>query len=82
MMGPHATKTPIFMGHGTADQVVAYKFGTMTQKFMTDELKIPSASDNDLMGLKFNTYSGLPHSVNEKELAHLSEWLKKVVPDV
>lgn len=29
-------KTPIFMGHGDADQVVAHKYGEMSAKALTD----------------------------------------------
>ncbi|KAF1977665.1 acyl-protein thioesterase 1 [Bimuria novae-zelandiae CBS 107.79] len=62
--------TPIFMGHGDKDQVVAHKYGTMSAEALK-EMKYD---------VTFNTYKGLPHSADDEELDHLEEFLNKRIP--
>lgn len=62
--------TPIFMGHGDADQVVAYKYGKLT----ADEL-ISRGYKVD-----FRTYKGLAHSADADEIDHLEAYLKQQIP--
>ncbi|OAK98132.1 Phospholipase/carboxylesterase [Phaeosphaeriaceae sp. SRC1lsM3a] len=62
--------TPIFMGHGDADQVVAHKWGKMS----ADEL-IKHGYKVD-----FRTYKGLVHSADESEIDHLEAYLNQQIP--
>ncbi|KAF2635083.1 Phospholipase/carboxylesterase [Massarina eburnea CBS 473.64] len=62
--------TPIFMGHGDADQVVAHKFG----KSSADELvKLGYKVD-------FRTYENLVHSADPEEIDHLESYLNQQIP--
>nr|OQO19254.1 hypothetical protein B0A51_10498 [Rachicladosporium sp. CCFEE 5018] len=64
--------TPIFMGHGDADQVVRYVWGQQT-----------AAKLKDLgYGVEFKTYPGLPHSAAPEELDDLEKYLSARIPDV
>jgi len=65
-------KTPIFMGHGTADQVVKYQFGKMT----ADRLKEWG------WDVTFKSYPGLPHSAAPEEIEDLAQYLKERIPDL
>jgi predicted esterase len=62
--------TPIFMGHGDADQVVQYQWGKKTAEKL-QEWGHP---------VDFQTYKGLPHSADPKEIDDLENFLNKVVP--
>ncbi|KAL6162738.1 hypothetical protein ACJQWK_11655 [Exserohilum turcicum] len=62
--------TPIFMGHGDADQVVAHKWGKL------------SAEELEKHGYKvdFRTYKGLVHSADPDEIDHLEAYLNQQIP--
>lgn len=62
--------TPIFMGHGDRDQVVAYKYGKMSAEAFNE------------LGYKvdFRTYKDLIHSANEEEIDHLESYLSQQIP--
>ncbi|KAF2017312.1 acyl-protein thioesterase 1 [Aaosphaeria arxii CBS 175.79] len=62
--------TPIFMGHGDSDQVVAHKYGQMS----ADALKA--------LGYKidFRTYENLVHSADPEEIDHLEAYLNQQIP--
>ncbi|KAF2027539.1 Phospholipase/carboxylesterase [Setomelanomma holmii] len=62
--------TPIFMGHGDADQVVAHKFGKMSADELTGH------------GFKvdFRTYKNLVHSADPDEIDHLESYLNQQIP--
>ncbi|PVI06012.1 acyl-protein thioesterase 1 [Periconia macrospinosa] len=62
--------TPIFMGHGDADQVVAYKYGQKSAEELTKH------------GYKvdFRTYKGLIHSADPDEIDHLESYLNQQIP--
>jgi len=62
--------TPIFMGHGDADQVVAHKWG----KLSADELVKHGFK------VDFRTYKNLPHSADPDEIDHLESYLKQQIP--
>lgn len=62
--------TPIFMGHGDADQVVQYQWGQKT----ADKLKEWGHP------VEFKTYKDLPHSAAPEEIDDLENFLNKVVP--
>lgn len=70
------------MGHGTADQVLAYKYGKLSADYLTSGLKLKTASEEDAVptGLTFKTYNGLTHSVDAEELDDVTNWLQKVLP--
>jgi lysophospholipase I len=85
MSTDHAKSLPIFWGHGTNDPLVKYQFGLESAKFLTKELGVPSTNLDapdavGLKGLAFNSYDGVGHSTNTKELEDLNNWLKKVAP--
>ncbi|KAF2829883.1 Phospholipase/carboxylesterase [Ophiobolus disseminans] len=63
-------QTPIFMGHGDADQVVAHKWG----KFSADELTKHGYK------VDFRTYKNLVHSADEEEIDHLESYLNQQLP--
>jgi len=62
--------TKIFLGHGTADPVVSFKFGESTKTVM----------DKYYGNVKFHSYSGMPHSSCPKEMKDVLEYLKNVIP--
>ncbi|KAK3654702.1 hypothetical protein LTR56_003975 [Elasticomyces elasticus] len=62
--------TPIFMGHGDADQVVRYAWGKMT----ADTLKGWG------WNVDFKTYRGLPHSAAPEEIDDLEKYLNQRIP--
>jgi predicted esterase len=63
-------RTPIFMGHGDADQVVAHKYGKRSAEELTN------------MGYKvdFRTYQDLVHSADHEEIDHLESYLTQQIP--
>ncbi|GAA99410.1 uncharacterized protein L969DRAFT_93872 [Mixia osmundae IAM 14324] len=72
MMTDHARSTPVFWGHGTADPVVRYSWGSASVDYLRDQLK--------LKHIQFESYPGMAHSANPKELKDVYEWLQRVVP--
>ncbi|KAF1996228.1 Phospholipase/carboxylesterase [Amniculicola lignicola CBS 123094] len=62
--------TPIFMGHGDSDQVVAHKFGKMSEEEL---MKLGYKVD-------FRTYKGLAHSADPEEIDHLEAYLNQQLP--
>ncbi|KAJ7044826.1 Phospholipase/carboxylesterase/thioesterase [Mycena alexandri] len=80
MASEHAASTPIFWGHGSADPLVQYKMGRSSADFLIKEIGTPAASGGEVKGLSFNTYDGVGHSTNQKELDDLKSWLKKALP--
>ena len=63
-------KTPIFMGHGDADQVVAHKYGNMSAEYLKE------------LGytIDFRTYQDLTHSADPEEIDHLEAYLNQQIP--
>ncbi|KAK0248385.1 hypothetical protein LTS09_016445 [Friedmanniomyces endolithicus] len=62
--------TPIFMGHGDADQVVRYTWGKMT----AEKLREWGWS------VDFKTYRGLQHSAAPEEIDDLEKYLNQRIP--
>ncbi|KAK4998264.1 hypothetical protein LTR66_002482 [Elasticomyces elasticus] len=62
--------TPIFMGHGDADQTVRYDWGKQTAE------KLKGWGWN----VDFRTYKGLQHSADPDEIDHLEAYLKERLP--
>lgn len=65
--------TPYFLGHGTADNVVAFQYG----KRSADLLKSTFGVSN----LLWNEYPGLSHGVDPQELDDVLSFLEKVTAD-
>lgn len=62
--------TPVFQGHGTADPVINYEYGKLTSEFYKE------------LGFKnytFNTYPGLAHSADDKELFDIAQFIKNIL---
>ncbi|KAJ7223956.1 Phospholipase/carboxylesterase/thioesterase [Mycena rebaudengoi] len=81
MASAHAASIPIFWGHGSADPLVKYEFARSSADYIMKNLGVPEASSGELKGLSFNTYNGIGHTTNQKELDDLKGWLKKAVPE-
>lgn len=64
------TKTPIYMCHGTSDQVVSYRWGQRSKEHLKKEI---GCSD-----LKFESLDGVGHSIDEKAIDSMIKFLKKV----
>jgi lysophospholipase-1 len=83
MVSEHATSVPIFWGHGTLDSLVKHTFGVESVEWIKRELKVKPTTlkeGADLKGVAFNSYVGMGHSTDPKELADLSGWLQRVIP--
>lgn len=62
--------TPIFQGHGTLDPIVNYEFGKQTHEFL---------KTLGFTKTKFNSYSGVPHSASEEELADAMKFIDGIL---
>lgn len=64
--------TPIFMGHGSADDVVKFEWGRQTAQALRD------------LGhrVDFIAYPGLKHSADMDEINDLEGWLQERLPPV
>ncbi|KAF7332510.1 Acyl-protein thioesterase 1 [Mycena kentingensis (nom. inval.)] len=81
MANDHIKSVPIFWGHGSADPLVRHDLAVKSTEYLRTTLGVPDAPESgEAKGLTFNTYSGVQHSVNDRELADLKAWLKKVLP--
>ncbi|KAI9596509.1 Phospholipase/carboxylesterase/thioesterase [Syncephalis fuscata] len=70
MMSDANRKTPIFMGHGDSDEVVQYKFGTLSEQTLK-KLGYP---------VTFKAYRGMGHSSSPEELRDMLKFLQEVIP--
>ncbi|KAG7097389.1 hypothetical protein E1B28_004739 [Marasmius oreades] len=79
-MSSHATSLPVFWGHGTSDPLVRLELA----KASVDALKsfgfTVTSGISEIKGLSYNTYSGVEHSADPKELQDLEGWISKVLP--
>lgn len=64
--------TPIFMGHGSADELVRFEWGRQTAQALRD------------LGhrVDFRAYPGLEHSADMDEINDLEGWLLERLPPV
>lgn len=64
--------TPIFMGHGSADELVKFEWGRQTAQALRD------------LGhrVDFRVYPGLGHSADMNEMNDLEGWLQERLPPV
>ena len=62
--------TPIFLGHGDVDPLVKHEWGLETAEALEE------------MGwtVKFNTYKGLAHSADPKEMDDLEAFIEERLP--
>ncbi|CCE61243.1 hypothetical protein TPHA_0A01600 [Tetrapisispora phaffii CBS 4417] len=61
-------QTPVFHGHGTADQVVPYQIAELSRDYFK--------SNCNMNDYKFQTYNGLQHSTCPEEMKDLVVFLK------
>ncbi|KAK7049745.1 hypothetical protein VNI00_005776 [Paramarasmius palmivorus] len=80
LLSPHATTIPVFWGHGTADQIVPYKFAEESIELLQSLNFTVIKGGKKAEGVSFNGYQGLPHSTDPFELMDLKAWLKQVIP--
>ncbi|KAJ9121048.1 hypothetical protein QFC24_005029 [Naganishia onofrii] len=69
---PSAKNLAVFWGHGKEDGVVNYKCVNLPS--------VPTGTAFAKPGLRFESYEGLTHSLGDKEIQDLSEWLKYAIP--
>ncbi|KAG0255600.1 hypothetical protein BG011_005041 [Mortierella polycephala] len=65
-------KTPIFWGHGDADQVVRYDYGVQSVEMLK----------KNKYNVKFNTYPNMGHGSCPQEIRDLLQFLGEVIPPV
>ncbi|KAF8484804.1 Phospholipase/carboxylesterase [Russula ochroleuca] len=85
MCTQHASSTPIFWGHGTADPLVTLDIGRTSVDFLKTTLGISAVTTERsdapaLKGVLFKDYAGLQHGAAPEELDDLKEWLKVILP--
>lgn len=64
------TKTPIYMCHGTSDQVVSYGWGQKSQEYLKKDIGCSN--------LKFESLERVGHSVDDKAIDSMMKFLKRV----
>lgn len=81
MASEHAASIPIFWGQGADDPLVRPELARRSADFVIEQIGTPAApSTGELKGLSYNSYNGVGHSTNQKELDDLKVWLKKALP--
>jgi predicted esterase len=65
-------KTPLFLAHGTEDEVVNPKFAELSYKVFKDLG----------MDVTFKKYQGMGHNSSDEELFAVRQWIKARIPDV
>ena len=65
-------KTPAFVAHGDADEVVLPECGTLANTLLTAS-GVPT---------KFASYRGMAHSSCDQEMRDLKAWIRSVLPTV
>jgi len=80
MMTDYARTLPIFLGHGTADPMVAFQLGQKSAELLTSDCGIKKATEEDLVGVTFKAYSSMGHQSSPRELSDVAKFLQKVLP--
>ncbi|KAF8076711.1 Phospholipase/Carboxylesterase-domain-containing protein [Lyophyllum atratum] len=81
MASPHASKIPVFWGHGSIDPLIKFQFCKDSSEFLTKELGIPLlTTPGEVKGLSYNIYEGMGHTTCQQELDDLKAWIKKALP--
>lgn len=70
MVSDASKKTPIFWGHGDADQVVRYEYGKQSVELL----------EKHKYSVQFKTYHHMAHSSSPQELRDLLEFFKETIP--
>lgn len=70
LLSSGAEETEIFMGHGTADQVVSFGFGQKSADI------IKQLGRN----ITFKSYPGLTHSASPEEISDITEFINRCLP--
>ncbi|KAF9573135.1 hypothetical protein EC968_008984 [Mortierella alpina] len=65
-------KTPIFWGHGDADQVVRYNYGLESVELLK----------KNKFDVRFNTYRNMGHGSSYQEVEDLRAFLRETIPPV
>ncbi|KAF9266263.1 Phospholipase/carboxylesterase [Marasmius fiardii PR-910] len=79
-MSTHATSIPVFWGHGISDPLVRLELADASVNALKSFGFTVTNGVSETKGLTYNTYSGVEHSTNLKELQDLKEWISKVLP--
>ena len=66
-----ASETPIYMCHGTADQVISYKWAEHSFKYLNQNL--------GCQNIEFEPLPRLEHSINQKAIESITLFLKRVL---
>jgi predicted esterase len=80
MMSDYVRTLPIFIGHGTADPVVAFRHGQRSVEYLTSDCGIKKATEEDLVGVTFKSYDSMGHQSSPRELSDVAEFLQRVIP--
>ena len=83
MLSPFATSLPIFWGIGTADELVSHSYSAACVQYLTSELGLSSTAEDDpwgTVGVHFESYQDMPHTIGPQELQDVYDWLKEVIP--
>ncbi|CAO1624374.1 unnamed protein product [Parajaminaea phylloscopi] len=82
LIGPKAKDTPVFHGHGDADQIVQFQFGKSTVDFLKKSLGMGSFREEagKPQGVRFEVYPRMAHSACPAEIEHVGQFLEKVIP--
>ena len=82
MMSDYARTLPIFVGHGTADPVVAFQHGQKSVEYLTSVCGIKMATEEDLVGVTFKSYESMGHHSTPQELNDVARFLQKAIPTI
>ncbi|KAG0352709.1 hypothetical protein BG005_007900 [Podila minutissima] len=70
MVSEASKKTPIFWGHGDADQMVRYEYGRQSVELL----------EKHKYNVEFKTYHNMGHSASNEELRDMLEFFRKTIP--
>ncbi|KAK0467646.1 Phospholipase/carboxylesterase/thioesterase [Armillaria novae-zelandiae] len=75
-----AQDVPMFIGHGTDDEIITIQ----TNGKYLDALKaagfVVQENTNEVGGIPYHVYEGLGHSVKAQEMDDLKDWMKRNLP--
>ncbi|KAK0477154.1 Phospholipase/carboxylesterase [Armillaria luteobubalina] len=78
---PRTKNIPIFIAHGTEDDVLTLEMNTECVEALKDSGFRVMEKSNTVGGISYHLYQGLAHSVDlSQEVDDLKDWLKKNVP--
>ncbi|GAA5972967.1 hypothetical protein JCM11641_000342 [Rhodosporidiobolus odoratus] len=76
LVSPASASTPIFWGHGTADQAIHFSRAQQGREYLRNGLKREEGEMFD-----FRKYEGMEHTLGSEELGDVVEWLEKVLKE-